>query len=83
LVVHGDVQGVGFRDAVRSEAQSAGATGWVANRSDGTVEVHVEGDQDAVEKVVAFAGEGPTGAGVERVEREDADAEERQGFDVR
>jgi acylphosphatase len=83
LVVHGEVQGVGYRDAVRSEAESAGASGWVANRSDGTVEAHVEGDEQAVERVVSFAGRGPSGAEVERVEREDADPEESQGFIVR
>jgi acylphosphatase len=83
LIVHGRVQGVGFRDAVRSEAESAGATGWACNRSDGAVEVHVEGEDDAVERVASFAGRGPRGAEVERVERSDADPEGSSGFSVR
>jgi acylphosphatase len=83
LVVHGEVQGVGFRDAVRSEAESAGAAGWVRNRSDGAVEIHVEGDDDAVERLASFAERGPRGAEVDRVERDDADPEGSSGFSVR
>lgn len=83
LVVHGRVQGVGFRDAVRSEAEAAGVSGWVRNCSDGSVEAHLEGDDEALERVVSFAGEGPHGADVERVERHEADSEGASGFSVR
>jgi acylphosphatase len=82
-VVHGRVQGVGFRWAVREAARTAGATGWVRNRDDGTVEAHVEGDESAVESVMAFLGEGPQGAQVERVERDDAAAEDPGEFGIR
>ena len=37
LVVHGRVQGVGYRDAAVQAAFTLGVTGWVRNRSDGTV----------------------------------------------
>ncbi|MGI8750385.1 MAG: acylphosphatase [Thermoleophilaceae bacterium] len=83
IVVHGDVQGVNFRDSVRREAESAGASGWVQNRSDGTVEAHVEGDHEAVGAVVDFCGRGPGNAQVNRVEREDVEPESLAGFEVR
>lgn len=83
LVIHGDVQGVNFRDSVRREAASAGASGWVRNRSDGKVEAHVEGDDEAVEAVVDFCGNGPGSADVERVEREEVEPESGEGFEVR
>ena len=38
ICVRGRVQGVGFRDALRVEALRVGLTGWVRNRSDGSVE---------------------------------------------
>ncbi len=83
IVVHGDVQGVNFRDSVRREAESAGASGWVRNRSDGTVEAQLEGDDEAVQAVVDFCGRGPGSAQVRRVEREDAEPESLEGFDIR
>ena len=82
-MVHGEVQGVNFRDSVRREAESAGASGWVRNRSDGTVEAHVEGDDSAVQAVVDFCESGPESAEVERVEREETEPESGEGFEVR
>ncbi|MEA2384463.1 MAG: acylphosphatase [Solirubrobacteraceae bacterium] len=83
VVVHGSVQGVFFRDTTRRKAQSRGVCGWVRNCSDGSVEAQFEGDPDAVEALVAFAGEGPRGAQVERVEVSDAQPEGRGGFEIR
>jgi len=83
IVVHGDVQGVNFRDSVRREAEAAGASGWARNRSDGTVEAQLEGDDEAVQAVVDFCGRGPGSAQVRRVEREDAEPESLEGFDIR
>ncbi|MCK9573910.1 MAG: acylphosphatase, partial [Candidatus Omnitrophica bacterium] len=43
VLFSGMVQGVGFRYAARSCAYKYIIYGWVANRSDGTVELDVEG----------------------------------------
>ncbi|MCW3047366.1 MAG: acylphosphatase [Solirubrobacterales bacterium] len=83
VTIHGAVQGVFFRETTRRRAEQRGVRGWVANRPDGTVEAHFEGDADAVEALVHFAGEGPRGATVERVDVRDADPEGLAGFDVR
>ena len=64
VIVHGRVQGVGFRLAVAGAARTRGVAGWVCNRSDGTVEAVFEGDADAVASLVRFCHEGPRGAGV-------------------
>jgi acylphosphatase len=42
--------------------------GSASNRSDGTVEVVLEGPPGAVERVIAFCREGPDSARVEEVE---------------
>jgi acylphosphatase len=68
VVVHGFVQGVGFRYAVERAALSRGVAGWVRNRLDGTVEAVFEGKREDVEALVAFCRDGPRGAVVERVE---------------
>jgi acylphosphatase len=62
------VQGIGFRDALRSEALQLGVTGWVRNLADGAVEVLAQGDPAAVAALLEWARRGPPAARVERVE---------------
>jgi acylphosphatase len=83
VVVHGNVQGVFFRDSTRQRAESRGVAGWVRNRPDGTVEAVFEGDPDAVEALVEFARSGPSHADVDRVDVRDEQPEGLSGFDVR
>jgi acylphosphatase len=83
VVVHGDVQGVFFRDSTQQEADSAGVAGWVRNRPDGTVEAVFEGEPDAVERMVEFCRRGSRSAEVEQVEVSDEEAEGLSGFEVR
>jgi acylphosphatase len=83
VIVHGRVQGVFFRDSTRRMARQRGVAGWVSNRSDGAVEAVFEGDAEAVERLVAFTGEGPRGAQVERVEVSEEEPEGLTGFSIR
>ena len=83
VVVHGLVQGVFFRDTVRRHAQSRGVAGWVRNNPDGTVEAVFEGEPEAVERLVSFVHEGPSGAVVQRVDVADEADEGLSGFSVR
>ena len=83
VVVHGLVQGVFFRDSVRRRASSAGVSGWVRNTWSGTVEAVFEGEQAAVEALVAFCREGPRGARVDRVEVTEEQPEGLSGFTIR
>lgn len=81
LVIHGRVQGVFYRDSMRLEAQRLGVSGWVKNRSDGSVEAAVHGDSTAVDALVRWAQRGPELAHVERVEIE-LDDGVYSGFEV-
>ena len=83
VVVHGDVQGVFFRDSTRKEADRRGVAGWVTNRPDGAVEAVFEGDPEAVSAMVDFARSGPSRADVERVEESTEEPEGLDGFRVR
>jgi acylphosphatase len=83
VVVRGFVQGVFFRDSTRRLAQQHGVAGWVANRPDGGVEAVFEGDEDAVERLVAFARTGPRGAQVQSVDVSEEAPEGLSGFAVR
>jgi len=81
--VRGRVQGVFFRAATQERARELGALGWVRNAEDGTVSVHAEGRETAVDELVAFLGEGPPGAAVEEVEIEAVKVEGHEQFAVR
>lgn len=83
VVVNGHVQGVFFRDSARGEAESRGVAGWVANRSDGSVEAVFEGTPDAVDALVDFCRSGPASADVDDIEVGEEPAEGLSGFEVR
>jgi acylphosphatase len=82
VVVHGFVQGVGFRYAVERAARTRRVAGWVRNRPDGTVEAVFEGQAGDVEALVDFCRRGPRGADVDRVEVAPESAEGLSGFRV-
>lgn len=74
--VSGRVQGVGFRAALQAQAVKAQVSGWVRNRSDGTVEALLQGATEAVDGVIAWARRGPPGADVADLRVAPADATE-------
>ena len=80
LVVHGVVQGVGFRAWVWRAASQRGVAGRARNRPDGTVELVLEGEQEAVDAVVRACREGPRGAVVTEVELFEEEPEGLRGF---
>lgn len=78
LVVSGRVQGVNFRAWVRERADARGVRGWAANADDGSVEVWLQGEAEAVAAVERAVGEGPPHARVDRVDG--VDAQPREGL---
>ncbi len=71
MVVEGRVQGVWFRESVREHALASVVTGWVRNRTDGSVEAVFEGEAGAVESCVGYCRVGPPGAIVSGIQVED------------
>ncbi|WP_230977204.1 acylphosphatase [Georgenia yuyongxinii] len=82
LIVHGQVQGVGYRYSCQLQAERLGVCGWAANRDDGTVEVVLEGEQGPVTEMMAWLGRGPRHADVTRVEVGEETPEGAVGFDT-
>ena len=68
LHISGLVQGVGYRESMRREAERLGVTGWVRNRRDGGVEAVVDGRVEALDTIIAWARRGPRSARVVTVE---------------
>jgi DNA ligase D-like protein (predicted 3'-phosphoesterase) len=82
-VVSGEVQGVGFRDATVTRARELGAWGWVRNGEDGSVYVHAEGPERALEDMRAFLHDGPSAARVAKVAIEQVAVEGHEQFAIR
>lgn len=71
FVVHGRVQGVGFRWFVWQAAGRLGLRGLARNLPDGSVEVVAEGPSNALEELAQALARGPATARVERVDKYD------------
>jgi acylphosphatase len=73
LAITGRVQGVGYRDWAVATGQRLGLIGWVRNRTDGSVEALVVGDDEAVGRMIEACRRGPTLARVDAVDVEPVD----------
>ena len=81
LTIAGRVQGVGYRDWTIATARRMGLTGWVRNRTDGSVEALIVGDDNAVGRMIDACRRGPTMARVDNVDIEPVDLDVLpQGF---
>ena len=83
VIVKGRVQGVFFRQGCQRKAVALGLAGWIRNNHDGTVEAALEGDPDAVERVVSWMRVGPSGAVVTGVRIIDESLLGEHGFMIR
>ncbi len=74
VIVHGRVQGVGFRWFVRTEARRLGLAGWVRNLPDGTVELRASGIAQFLGSLEHAIQRGPEGAAVTQISQVEAPA---------
>lgn len=82
--VSGVVQGVCYRATARREGALRGLRGWVENAGDGTVRLHLQGEEHAVDAMLDWCRVGPPAARVSRLTVEDAPADETLlDFEVR
>lgn len=83
LLIHGRVQGVGFRASLCSTAQALGLVGWVKNNEDGTVRAFVQGSPDALDSIVEWCWIGPPSSEVMEVHVEPMKAGAFQAFEIK
>ncbi len=67
VVIHGRVQGVGFRAWMSERANELGLQGWVRNRNEGSLEALLRGDEDALEELLGECEYGPPEAEVDDI----------------
>ena len=80
LRIAGRVQGVGYRAWAMQMAGRLGLRGWVRNRTDGSVEALVIGEDEVVARMIEACREGPIGARVSDVAISDAEDDGSAGF---
>lgn len=73
VIVHGRVQGIGYRAWTEYTALEKGLEGWVRNRREGTVEAVFAGAPEIVAEMVDACRRGPPGARVDHLEQREAD----------
>jgi acylphosphatase len=85
FIVHGGVQGVGFRWFALRTAERLGLRGWVRNRPDGAVEAEAFGSPDALTQFGSALETGPASANVTHMEIIDISDEKDSlsGFEIK
>lgn len=84
LMVHGRVQGVGYRTWVMETGRSLELDGWARNRSDdGSVEILAAGPDEVVERLIHACRVGPVAAWVTSMDMLDAIEDGTAGFHIR
>jgi acylphosphatase len=78
--ITGRVQGVGYRAWAIETAARLGLRGWVRNRSDGSVEALVIGEDDRVTAMIEACRVGPFAARVASLAVSDAEDDGSDGF---
>jgi acylphosphatase len=68
VLVSGRVQGVYYRSNAEDVARGLGLTGWIRNRPDGNVEAVFEGEEKAIEDMIAWCHKGSPSSRVDKVE---------------
>lgn len=84
FVISGEVQGVGFRSAVKNSAQQYGIRGYVRNLDDGRVEICAQGAADAIESFFKAVSLRPGLGSINRVDKKKREIKERYAtFEIR
>lgn len=81
--VRGRVQDVAYRWWTEQNARELDVAGWVRNDSDGSVEAHLEGKPEHVERLIERMRGGPPAARVASLDAISAEVQRYGQFEVR
>lgn len=78
----GKVQNVGFRPRAKHFASGMGLTGWVRNDFDGSVEMEVQGTEEAINMLLVRINQSEY-IDIQRIETNIIEEEQETGFHIR
>lgn len=82
VYISGFVQGIGFRQFIKSNAKNLNIKGWVKNLPDSRVEGMFAGEPSNIKKLVELSKKGPFLAEVKKVEVEEVPDQEFEDFEI-
>jgi len=80
--IRGKVHGVGFRFSCMEAAYKYGVKGFVKNKSDGSVYVEAEGNEEGLSQFIKWCHKGPTWAKVIKVDVESGELKDFKSFEI-
>jgi acylphosphatase len=80
--ISGKVQGVYFRVSSQQQAIDYGLSGYAKNLANGDVEVFLSGEQENVDKMLAWLKHGPEQAQVTKMQQKQVDGQEHSFFSI-
>lgn len=83
FIVHGKVQGVGFRLSCAEAAYKYNISGFVKNKSDGTVYIEAEGNNENLMLFRNWCKKGPLWAQVSELEEEQGSLKNYGSFEIK
>ena len=83
ISVFGKVQGVFYRASTKTKARELGLTGFVRNKSDGSVYIEAEGDEEDLHQLMEWCKAGPPHALVGEVKMEKSEMVGFNKFEIR
>jgi acylphosphatase len=83
FLIHGRVQGVGYRYFARQAAAELKISGYARNLEDGSVEVYAVGTDAQLSELAGRLRKGPSFSDVRSVDRSEAAVEHHSGFLIR
>ena len=82
VLVSGFVQGIGYRQFVKTKAMELNLTGWVRNLPASRVEAAFVGDEKKLKKMIEFLKKGPFLAEVDSIEVEEIRDQKFDNFEI-
>jgi acylphosphatase len=82
-LIHGRVQGVGYRWWAQKSASLTGVDGYARNLDDGSVEVYAVGTREQLDSLAGYLRKGPRLADVRGFEEREAALEKMRGFSIK
>lgn len=82
LIISGKVQGVFYRKSAAKKAMQLALVGWVQNKTDGSVEIEVQGGINDVKEFIDWCTKGPEYAIVEGIQQQQIEHKSHSQFRI-